>query len=85
MFPMKVQTQKNPTSEGNGAVIWSCTNYCHLGFIIHLTLTYVGWIGKFLNYVTDMEPTWKDLKLLSRQLIEGYIEWLSQYVIMDCI
>ena len=42
--------------------------------------TYVGWIGKFLNYISDMEPTWKDLKQLSRQHIEGYIEWLSQYV-----
>ncbi|MGE9752723.1 tyrosine-type recombinase/integrase [Bacillus inaquosorum] len=42
--------------------------------------TYVGWIGKFLNYVSNMEPTWKDLRLLSRQHIEGYIEWLSQYV-----
>lgn len=27
-----------------------------------------------------MEPTWRDLRLLSRQHIEGYIEWLSQYV-----
>lgn len=42
--------------------------------------TYVGWIGKFLNYVSDMEPTWKDLKQLGRQHIEGYIDWLSKYV-----
>lgn len=42
--------------------------------------TYVGSIGKFLNYVSDKEPTWKDLKMLSRQHIEGYIHWLSGYV-----
>ena len=42
--------------------------------------TYAGWIGKFLNYISNTEPNWKDLKQLSRKHIEGYIDWLSQYV-----
>ncbi len=42
--------------------------------------TYAGWIGKFLNYISNTEPNWKDLTKLSREHIEGYIDWLSQYV-----
>ena len=37
-------------------------------------------LPNFLNFISSIEPTWNDLKRLSRKHIEQFIEWLHQYV-----
>lgn len=42
-------------------------------------LQYLKYIPKFINFISELEPTWNDLKGLERKHIEKYREWLSIY------
>lgn len=40
---------------------------------------YLLFIPPFINFISELEPTWNDLKGLERQHILKYIEWLNIY------
>ena len=40
---------------------------------------YMKYIPLFINFISELEPTWIDLKNLGRQHILKYIEWLNIY------
>ena len=40
---------------------------------------YLNFIPPFINFISELEPTWNDLKDLERQHILKYIEWLNVY------
>lgn len=40
---------------------------------------YLKYIPPFINFICELEPTWSDLKVLQRQHILKYIEWLNIY------
>lgn len=37
-------------------------------------------LPKFINFICKLEPNWNDFKMLERNHIEKYIEWLNIYV-----
>ena len=41
---------------------------------------YLIFLPKFFNFISELEPSWNDLKGLERQHILKYIEWLNIYV-----
>ena len=41
--------------------------------------TYIKFIPPFINCITELEPTWNDLKCLERKHILQYIAWLNIY------
>ena len=42
-------------------------------------ISYLNHIPAFVNYISELEPDWNDLKGLERQHILKYIEWLNIY------
>ncbi|APQ78845.1 MULTISPECIES: tyrosine-type recombinase/integrase [Clostridium] len=42
-------------------------------------IKYLTFIPPFINFISELEPTWSDLKGLQRQHILKYIEWLNIY------
>lgn len=42
-------------------------------------IQYLVYIPPFINFISELEPTWNDLKGLERQHILKYIEWLNVY------
>ena len=42
-------------------------------------IQYLLYIPPFINFISELEPTWNDLKGLERQHILKYIEWLNVY------
>jgi len=40
---------------------------------------YIYYLPSFINLISELEPTWNDLKNLERCHIEKYIEWLNVY------
>ena len=52
---------------GNNQFSWSSAN------------SYLMCIPPFINFISELEPTWNDLKCLERQHILKYIEWLNVY------
>ncbi|MVX67347.1 tyrosine-type recombinase/integrase [Clostridium chromiireducens] len=41
---------------------------------------YMCYLPSFLNFISESEPTWNDLKGLKRYHIGQYLEWLNTYV-----
>ncbi|MGH4140170.1 tyrosine-type recombinase/integrase [Clostridium sp.] len=39
----------------------------------------LNYLCDFINYISQLEPTWNDFKNLERKHIEMYIEWLNSY------
>lgn len=48
-------------------------------FSWHTAQMYLNFIPPFINFISELEPTWNDLKGLERQHILKYIEWLNVY------
>ena len=40
---------------------------------------YVEHVPRFFNFISELEPEWNDLKGLTRQHIEKYLEFLRHY------
>lgn len=41
---------------------------------------YITYLSKFIDYISECEPSWNDLKELKRYHIENYILWLNVYI-----
>jgi len=41
--------------------------------------SYVAFVPKFFNFISELEPQWNDLNKLSREHIEKYLEYLHHY------
>lgn len=42
-------------------------------------ITYLEYVSRFLNFISESEPKWNDLNGLTRQHIEKYLEYLHHY------
>lgn len=48
-------------------------------FSFGTAINYSNTVPLFLNFLTDLEPEWHDLKCLTRQHIEKYLEYIRHY------
>ncbi|MGV8983297.1 tyrosine-type recombinase/integrase [Clostridium sp.] len=52
---------------------------CNNNFSTGNAVFVLNYLCDFINYISQLEPTWNDFKNLERHHIEMYIEWLNSY------
>jgi integrase len=48
-------------------------------FSVGTAMNYLRFVSRFLNFISQLEPNWSNLNMLTRKHIENYLEYLHYY------